>query len=251
MTDEFGIPKGPNADFWFGADRAGRDLFVRVLYGARTSLIVAFSRRVSMADRRHGRHGAGYCRGFLDTVISRLGDIMLALPQLLHRDRHRRLVRHRRRRAASAGSSSPGSDRDLRDLGSSPGLHRPDRARRPRCRSARRSSSRRAARWARATSHHVPRDPAQPRSAPIIVYTTLLIPSSILFEAALSFLGLGVPLTRPPGAGAARTGRHRTLRRRLVADVVPGPVPRYHDACVQPARRRPARCARPEGRPLR
>ena len=40
MEDEFGIPKGPNSQFWFGADGAGRDLFVRTMYGARTSLIV-------------------------------------------------------------------------------------------------------------------------------------------------------------------------------------------------------------------
>ena len=40
MTDEFGIPKGPNSEFWFGADAAGRDLFVRTMYGARTSLVV-------------------------------------------------------------------------------------------------------------------------------------------------------------------------------------------------------------------
>src|SRR5262245_60465004 len=37
MTDEFGIPKGPNRQFYFGADAAGRDLFVRVMYGARTA----------------------------------------------------------------------------------------------------------------------------------------------------------------------------------------------------------------------
>src|SRR5215211_8669237 len=41
MTDEFGLPKGPTGDFWFGADTAGRDAFVRVIYGARTSLLVA------------------------------------------------------------------------------------------------------------------------------------------------------------------------------------------------------------------
>ncbi|MGI8972686.1 MAG: ABC transporter permease, partial [Gaiella sp.] len=40
MTDEFGFPKGPNTEFWFGADASGRDLFVRTLYGARTSLVV-------------------------------------------------------------------------------------------------------------------------------------------------------------------------------------------------------------------
>ncbi len=40
MTDAFGVPKGPNSTFWFGADSAGRDLFVRTMYGARTSLFV-------------------------------------------------------------------------------------------------------------------------------------------------------------------------------------------------------------------
>src|SRR4051794_13489784 len=40
MTDAYGVPLGPNAHFWFGADAAGRDLFVRTMYGARTSLFV-------------------------------------------------------------------------------------------------------------------------------------------------------------------------------------------------------------------
>src|SRR5436190_22065164 len=39
--DEFGLPSGPRADYWFGVDTAGRDLFVRVIYGARTSLTIA------------------------------------------------------------------------------------------------------------------------------------------------------------------------------------------------------------------
>src|SRR5206468_1251566 len=39
ITNEFGIPKGPNAQFWLGADGTpGRDLFFRILQGARTSL---------------------------------------------------------------------------------------------------------------------------------------------------------------------------------------------------------------------
>src|SRR5438477_9120212 len=41
ITSALGLPRGPNARFWFGADQVGRDLFVRVIYGARTSLIVA------------------------------------------------------------------------------------------------------------------------------------------------------------------------------------------------------------------
>ena len=56
-----------------------------------------------------------------------------------------------------------------------------------------RSSSRRAARSARATSRIIFREILPNLIGPIIVYTTLLIPQSILFEAALSYLGLGVP----------------------------------------------------------
>ena len=39
--NSFGNPAGPNGHFWFGVDTAGRDVFVRILYGARTSLFVA------------------------------------------------------------------------------------------------------------------------------------------------------------------------------------------------------------------
>ena len=41
LTPDIGLPKGPNKDFWFGGDSVGRDVFVRTLYGARTSLTVA------------------------------------------------------------------------------------------------------------------------------------------------------------------------------------------------------------------
>ncbi len=38
--DEIGLPKqGPNSEFWFGVDTSGRDVFVRTIYGARTSLV--------------------------------------------------------------------------------------------------------------------------------------------------------------------------------------------------------------------
>src|SRR3990172_4723434 len=38
--DSFGIPTGPQSEFWFGVDTAGRDLMVRVAYGARTPLFI-------------------------------------------------------------------------------------------------------------------------------------------------------------------------------------------------------------------
>ena len=84
MTDDFGIPKGPSSSFWFGADGSGRDLFVRVSYGARTSLLVAFiATTISMTVGTTVGIIAGYYRGFTDTVLSRTSDVVLALPQLL------------------------------------------------------------------------------------------------------------------------------------------------------------------------
>src|SRR5829696_7487284 len=72
LTPDIGLPKGPNAQFWFGGDQVGRDVFVRTLYGARTSLTVAivatglatlFGVTVGMT--------AGYRGGAFDTLISR------------------------------------------------------------------------------------------------------------------------------------------------------------------------------------
>ncbi len=48
---------------------------------------------------------------------------------------------------------------------------------------------------------------------PLIVYATLLIPTNILFEAALSYLGLGVPPTRRHGARSSTTPRATTTSR--------------------------------------
>ncbi|HEX5951290.1 MAG TPA: ABC transporter permease, partial [Actinomycetota bacterium] len=84
MLDEFGLPLGPNAQFWFGADPAGRDLFIQVLYGARTSLIVAFfATGIEVLIGVTLGVMAGFFRGRVDTFISRSMDVVLSLPVLL------------------------------------------------------------------------------------------------------------------------------------------------------------------------
>src|SRR4051812_49268550 len=85
MTDDYGVPKGPNRDFWFGsADSAGRDLFVRTMYGARTSLVVGIvaSGLAVLIGLVIGLF-AGFFGGWIDTGLSRTADVMLAVPQLL------------------------------------------------------------------------------------------------------------------------------------------------------------------------
>lgn len=75
--------EGPSAKHWFGTDDLGRDLFSRLLYGARISLsvgLVAVLISVSIGTL----FGAlsGYYGGWIDTIIMRFVDIMLAFPSI-------------------------------------------------------------------------------------------------------------------------------------------------------------------------
>src|SRR5207253_8881666 len=84
MTNEFSLPLGPNSEFWFGADQVGRDMFVRTIYGARTSLVVAFfATGISVVVGVILGTIAGFFRGWIDTGISRAIDVVMSLPILL------------------------------------------------------------------------------------------------------------------------------------------------------------------------
>ena len=94
--DQFGSPSGPGSGKILGVDDLGRDVFSRVLYGARISLEVAFIATflIVVIGVVMGMV-AGYYRGWIDTVLSRSMDVMLAFPVLLlgARARRRLLVR--------------------------------------------------------------------------------------------------------------------------------------------------------------
>lgn len=195
MTDEYGLPKGPNFDlrFFFGADTAGRDVFVRVMYGARTSLIVAFAATgISLVIGVLVGMVAGYYRGKVDTFLSRMTDVVMSLPILL---------------LAIGLASACGASRE----GCLGGLLKPGlflvsviigffnwpyiaRIVRGQVLTLREKEFVEAARAQGAGDWRIMRRHILPNvAAPIIVYTTLIIPNNILFEAALSFLGVGVP----------------------------------------------------------
>src|SRR3954447_5021571 len=83
MTDDYGVPKGPNSSFWFGADSAGRDLFVRTMYGARTSLIVGIvATGFALLIGTMVGLFAGFYGGVVDSFLSRIADVLLAVPQI-------------------------------------------------------------------------------------------------------------------------------------------------------------------------
>ncbi len=195
--DSYGLPSGPNSRYWFGVDDTGRDLFIRILYGARTSLIVAFfATGMSLVIGVVVGVVAGFFRGKIDTVLSRTTDVVLSLPILL-------LALGL---ASACGASVQGC------LG---GLIKPGllvvsliiglfswpyiaRIIRGQVLSLREKEFVEAARSLGSSNWRIMAREILPNvAAPIIVYTTLIIPSNILFEAALSFLGVGVPDTTP------------------------------------------------------
>jgi peptide/nickel transport system permease protein len=197
MTDEFGLPKGPNGQFWFGADTVGRDLFVRVLYGARTSLLIAFlATGIAVVIGVTLGMAAGFYRGKTDTFISRTTDVFMSLPVLLLAIG---LV-------AACGATKSGCLWGFLK----PGLGMvaiiigfftwPYIARivRGQVLSLREKEFVEAARSQGSGNFRIMSREILPNVvAPIIVYTTLIIPNNVLFEASLSFLGLGVPPETP------------------------------------------------------
>ena len=200
MTDEFGIPKGPNGEFLFGADKSGRDLFVRIMYGVRTSLIVGVVATLfAVVIGVILGIAAGYFRGIVDTIISRTIDVILSMPILLFAIGI----------AAACSATATGCLNGLVKPGFSlvifiialftwPYIARIVRGS---TLSLREKEFIEAARSLGAGDGRIMFREILPNLvAPIIVYTTVIIPNNILFEAALSFLGLGVP-DRIPSLG--------------------------------------------------
>lgn len=180
-----GAPAGPGKTFWLGADELGRDLFVRILYGARISLFVGVVTTAigTVAGVAVGLT-AGYFGGTIDMALSRFVDAVLAFPYIVLGlalaivygpslpmvigvisffvwAGIARVVR---------GQTISIKEREYieaaRSIGSGP--------------------------WRIMFIDILPN-----LLGPVLVLATLAIPSAIVFEATLSFLGLGVP---PPEA---------------------------------------------------
>ena len=196
MDPLFATPTGPSADHPFGVDQIGRDVFARTVYGARVSLIVAIS-ATAIATLLGIVAGllAGFYRGWTDTFISRGVDVLLAIPYLL--------LATGLAAACTAGSGGGES-------GCLGGLIQPGlgvvifviaitswtymaRIIRGQVLSLREKEFVEAARAAGASNRRIIFREILPNlTAPIVVYASVLIPQVILYEAALSFLGVGV-----------------------------------------------------------
>jgi ABC-type dipeptide/oligopeptide/nickel transport system permease subunit len=78
------ILEAPNSDHWFGTTRQGKDVYARVVYGARVSLQVGISTVIiSVIGGTVLALLAGYLGGLVDQIISRIADVLIAFPSIL------------------------------------------------------------------------------------------------------------------------------------------------------------------------
>jgi peptide/nickel transport system permease protein len=189
LLDDFGSPSGPTADNWLGVDQRGRDVFSRVVYGARVSLEVAFiSTAIIVVVGVVIGLIAGYYRGLTDSLLTRAMDVMLAFPVLL-------LAIGLGVACADGclgGAIQPGLTVVVTVIALSlwPYMARIVRGQ---VLSLREKEFVEAAKSLGASNSRIIFREILPNLvAPIIVYGTILIPQVILFEAALSFLGVGI-----------------------------------------------------------
>src|SRR5207253_5128813 len=197
--DEFGVPNGPNSKFWFGADPAGRDLFVRTMYGARTSLIVgvAASLLAVFIGLVVGLI-AGYFGGWIAMGLSRAADVRLAVPQLLIAIGIVAAC-STTKQGCVAGLIQPGVPIVIAVITFFSWSYIA-RIVRGFTLSLREKEFVESARSLGAGPLRILGQEILPNLiGPLIVYTTLLIPTNILFEAALWYLGLGVPPDQASG----------------------------------------------------
>jgi peptide/nickel transport system permease protein len=180
-----GGPVPPNGTFWLGTDNNGRDLFIRILYGARISLLVGvLATGIAVVLGVLFGLTAGYIGGFVDTVIARFIDVMLSIPFLILA-------------ISIAFISGPSLWLVIGIIGVLSFTY-PARIVRGQVISIKNREFIEAARALGAGPWRIMFVDLLPNvMAQVIVYATLLIPLAIVAEASLSFLGVGVP---PPTA---------------------------------------------------
>jgi peptide/nickel transport system permease protein len=184
--DDRNIPVGAfTNNYWLGADQLGRDLIVRAAYGARTSLFVGLTATaLSLIVGIITGIMAGYFGRWVDNGISRTIDIMAAFPILLF--------------AICMSVVLGASYATVIFTIAIFSWFYPARIFRGEVLALREREFIDAARMVGASNYRIMRRHVLPHLlGPVIVYGTLAIAAAIGFEAALSFLGFGLPADVP------------------------------------------------------
>lgn len=179
------VLKAPSRDHWFGTDDLGRDLFSRVVFAGRVSLLATVE-AVAVGVVVGVPFGliAGYAGGWVDVVIMRAVDAVLSLPPLILA-------------IAIVGIRGPGLSNAMIAVGL---VFAPRFARllRGSVRAVREETFIEASRSIGTPAHRIVRQHILPNViSPLIVQISLAAAFAMLAEAGLSFLGLGV---QPPEA---------------------------------------------------
>jgi peptide/nickel transport system permease protein len=187
--------KPPSAEHWLGTDRLGRDILSRVLWGARLSLAVGVG-VVALSGALGTLLGvvAGYFKGWPSEVVLRITDILLAFPPLI---------------LAMVTVTVLGNNLFTVVLAISVGVvPRFARVARGTILSIREREYIEAARALGASAPRIiVRHVLLNALDPLIVLCTLLIPTAILTEALLSFLGLGITEPNPTWGNMINSGQ--------------------------------------------
>jgi peptide/nickel transport system permease protein len=188
LTPE-GLPEAPSGEFWLGTDDLGRDVLVRIAYGARISLLVGVvATLLTIVVGVLVGLAAGYYGGIIDTVLARAVDVVLSFPFILF--------------AVSLVSITGPSLWIAIIVISLFSWASVARIVRGQVLSIREKEYVEAARSLGSSDARIMLLDVLPNVlAPVIVYSTLLIPVVIATEATLSFLGLGVPPPTPTWGG--------------------------------------------------
>jgi len=191
--------QGPSAKHWFGTDVLGRDVFTRVLYGGRISLMVGLSVAASAAliGTFIGAI-AGYYGGWIDNILMRVTDLFLSIPFLVI--------------LIVAASALGGSLLDI-VLILSLFFWMPDaRIVRGLFLSLKEKEFVESARASGASNKRIIFYHILPNAlGPIVVSSTLNVAAAILTESALSFLGFGVQPPTPTWGNLLEDGRTASL----------------------------------------